>query len=156
MASQHSSKTDAIESTYHSPFDELVYRALVFARSNKETPLYHVAGVNGGPWAPRKALCESHRKHGGKCFYCKKVVPNGQATLDHVEPAVLGGRSHLPNLVIACGPCNARKGHTPIDAFNPEAGKEWLEALLKQIQERLNGITAFSPPPPSRAEEGGP
>lgn len=144
-------------STFKSPHSELMYRSLVFARENAGQPLYFVAGSAGGPWNAMNALAASHKAHGGPCFYCKQNIAKGQGTIDHVEPLSLGGRSSLQNLVVACKPCNTKKGHRVIDAFNPDAGKEWLQALLEQVQDRLNRINpASSPPPPSPDAAGGP
>jgi 5-methylcytosine-specific restriction endonuclease McrA len=126
-----------------SPHLGLAYRALVFARDNGSAPLYFVAGVVGGPWSAINALATSHKAHGGTCFYCKQGIKKGQATIDHVEPVALGGKSTVQNLVIACKPCNAKKGHEVIDLYNPDAGKEWLQALLTQVQQRLD---ALNPP----------
>lgn len=126
-----------------------MYRAIVYAREHNGRAVYFFAGTAGGPWNALNALAASHKIHGGACFYCKQNVAKGQGTIDHVEPLSLGGRSSLQNLVLACKPCNARKGHQVIDAYNPDAGKEWLQALLVQVQERLGRINpASSPPPP--------
>ena len=43
------------------------------------------------------------------CVYCGKAV-NGNATLDHVVPRMLGGSDEEGNLVTACPPCNREKG----------------------------------------------
>lgn len=140
-----------------SPHKDLVYRALVFARDNQQRRLYFVAGIAGGPWNALNALANSHKTHGGSCFYCGKGVAKGQATIDHVEPICRGGKSEIQNLVIACKPCNASKGHQVIEFYNPQAGKEWLEAVLAQVTLRLNAINpASSPPPPSPDAAGGP
>lgn len=135
----------------------MLYRALVFARLNATTALNYVAGVGGGPWNAVNALARSYKRHGGECFYCRKVLKDGSGTIDHVEPVSLGGVSEIQNLVLACKPCNASKGHRPIETFNPGAGKEWLEALLRQVQERLDRINPASlPRPPSPDAAGGP
>ena len=119
------------------------YRAIVAIDTNCGIARYQVAGSNIGRCGGEKALRTAMQIHGGSCHYCKKVL-KGDATagwtLDHVEPTALGGKNHLSNLVIACKPCNAAKGHTPIDAFNPSATREWLEALRKQIDGRLENL----------------
>lgn len=120
--------------------NELPYRALVFARRNREQALYFVAGVEGGPWSATNALAKSHRVHGGLCFYCGKQVPKDAGTVDHVEPVCQGGKSVIQNVVIACKPCNSKKGHQVIEHFSPEAGRAWLEALLKQVRNRLEDL----------------
>ncbi|WP_381421791.1 HNH endonuclease [Sphingorhabdus arenilitoris] len=102
--------------------------------------LYQVAGSSAGACGAEKALRSAMKIHGGNCFYCNKAMkgePSLDWTLDHVEPTVLGGKSDLFNLVIACKPCNNKKGHQPIDAFNPKAGKKWLSSLKTQIDARL-------------------
>lgn len=132
---------DTDPASFGSPHKGLAYRALVYARSDgNSVPLYFVAGLQGGPWKADNALSRSHRLHEGPCFYCGNDIPKGEATVDHVEPKKLGGKSEITNLVLSCKPCNAAKGHTVIDAFNPEAGKAWLEALLEQVQQRLNRL----------------
>lgn len=102
----------------------------------------------------KKALREAHKLHGGVCFYCRKAVT--EITIDHIEPVAFGGSASLQNLAIACKPCNARKGNQPIEAFKPEAGREWLEAVHRQIGERLARLTPPSPRPPKPGATGDP
>jgi len=47
-----------------------------------------------------------HRRDGGLCGYCGR---SGH-TIDHIVPQSRGGRSTWENTVLACGPCNNRKG----------------------------------------------
>lgn len=46
----------------------------------------------------------------GRCQYCFVDVALRDATYDHVIPRVNGGRTEWTNIVIACQPCNRRKG----------------------------------------------
>lgn len=119
------------------------YRAIVAIDLHAGVVRYQVAGSNTARCGGEKALREAMKIHGGDCHYCRKPL-SGNApeswTLDHIEPTALGGRNNLPNLVIACQPCNAKKGHMPIDAYNPQATREWLEALRKQIDGRLENL----------------
>lgn len=46
-----------------------------------------------------------------KCQYCRQDVKDRDATLDHVLPLSLGGKSSWLNLATACKPCNYRKGN---------------------------------------------
>lgn len=87
-----------------------------------------------------KALREAFAVHGGTCFYCRADLTGGEYTVDHAEASASGGKEQLQNLLISCKPCNAKKGHKPIECFDPEAGREWLSALLVQVQDRLNRI----------------
>lgn len=63
---------------------------------------------------------ELERQGSLQCHYCQKVVRlvhwsenyNGDdiATVDHVIPISRGGTDLPSNLVVACRPCNLRKG----------------------------------------------
>ncbi len=56
------------------------------------------------------------RDHGA-CQYCGKKVTRAEATYDHVLPRSQQGGTHWENIVIACVPCNQRKGgRTPAQA----------------------------------------
>lgn len=53
----------------------------------------------------------------GRCQYCARQVPRTEATFDHVVPRSQGGTTRWENIVIACAPCNQRKGgRTPDQA----------------------------------------
>jgi len=51
------------------------------------------------------------------CQYCGRRVTRSEATYDHVVPRSRGGPTRWENVVIACVPCNQRKGgRTPEEA----------------------------------------
>lgn len=53
----------------------------------------------------------------GSCQYCGAVLTRREATFDHVVPRSRGGDVSWTNIVIACRPCNQRKGNrTPVEA----------------------------------------
>lgn len=53
----------------------------------------------------------------GRCQYCSRQVSRAEATFDHVVPRSQGGHTRWENIVIACTPCNQRKGgRTPAQA----------------------------------------
>lgn len=70
----------------------------------------------------RKAVIRFSRQNvfardNGQCQYCGKKVKRPEATYDHVIPRSQGGGTHWENIVIACVPCNQRKGgRTPEQA----------------------------------------
>lgn len=80
-------------------------------------------------WRPRKVYwdhcgCGEHvLSHGSLPMPC--VVEGGYtapghlrwAETDHKTPRCLGGGDQLENLVLACGPCNSRKGKRPYAEF---------------------------------------
>jgi 5-methylcytosine-specific restriction endonuclease McrA len=49
-------------------------------------------------------------RDGGRCQYCSKKIARPEATYDHVIPRSRGGKTTWENVVIACVPCNQRKG----------------------------------------------
>ncbi|NJM51704.1 MAG: HNH endonuclease [Sphingomonadales bacterium] len=125
--------------------DDLPYRAIVPIKmhSPQGPMLFQIAGSTAAACGAEKALRSAMKIHGGNCFYCHKELKGQEAdlwTIDHIEPIALGGNSHLPNLVIACKPCNRSKGHQPIDAFNPAASEKWLSELKMQIEIRLKKL----------------
>lgn len=69
----------------------------------------------------RKPVAKSVRaavmaRDGGLCRYCDQPGD----TLDHVLPVSRGGGNSPENLVVACKPCNLRKGAlTPAEAGMP-------------------------------------
>ena len=138
MASQPS-KESPVDATRHC-LTEIPYRMVVYVRSNRQTPLFCVVGSTKGASSAENALREAFRIHGGICFYCKKKVRPDQLSIDHVEPLVAGGNKDLQNLVISHRKCNLAKGHKPIECYKSEAGREWLSALLAQVQDRLNRL----------------
>ena len=53
------------------------------------------------------------KAQGGRCKYCGCALERSAATLDHVVPKALGGSGFQVNLVVACKPCNMKKGCKP-------------------------------------------
>lgn len=68
-------------------------------------------------------------RQGHKCFYCdcplslrsvgnakdiaetERLLSVRAATADHLIPRALGGRDEAENCLLACAPCNVKKGH---------------------------------------------
>lgn len=49
-----------------------------------------------------------------RCQYCRERLPLSKLTYDHVVPRCQGGRTRWENIVMACRPCNGRKGHKSV------------------------------------------
>jgi 5-methylcytosine-specific restriction endonuclease McrA len=45
-----------------------------------------------------------------RCHWCRRLVPKGRRTVDHLIPLVRGGAHAVSNLVASCIPCNISKG----------------------------------------------
>jgi len=55
------------------------------------------------------------RRDESTCQYCGEK--NQSMTVDHIFPKSRGGKEHWENVVVACKPCNLRKGSkTPVEA----------------------------------------
>lgn len=60
----------------------------------------------------------------GQCQYCGTRLTRAESTYDHVVPRSQGGRTNWENIVIACVPCNQRKGgRTPAHDAAVDAGE---------------------------------
>lgn len=57
-----------------------------------------------------------NRQH-RKCHYCQCALSFGKATLDHVTPKSKGGPWKKSNMVVACKPCNNRRGDMDYEDF---------------------------------------
>ena len=133
--------------------EQAPYRMVVFSKINQDdVPLYFVAGSTSPASGAVKALKEAHKLHGGDCFYCRKQVRPELLAIDHAEALASGGKDDIQNLLIACKDCNGAKGRKAIEIYKPDAGREWLSALLKQVQDRLNCLDALSPSAPRLPE----
>jgi 5-methylcytosine-specific restriction endonuclease McrA len=63
----------------------------------------------------------------GKCYYCRRVVPPKELTMDHIVPIIRGGKSAKNNLVPSCKDCNNKKKHSL-----PLEWEEYIERLNKE------------------------
>jgi len=56
-------------------------------------------------------------RDGFKCMYCG-ASDKVKLGIDHIIPRSRGGKTNFENCVVACEPCNNRKGNrTPIEAY---------------------------------------
>jgi 5-methylcytosine-specific restriction endonuclease McrA len=57
----------------------------------------------------RRQIIERDRS---TCRYCLKIIKDEKLiTIDHVHPYSIGGLTVEDNLVVACMPCNQKKGN---------------------------------------------
>ena len=66
-------------------------------------------------------------RDGNVCQYCGRRRDPREMTLDHIVPRSRGGNSSWENVVLACLPCNSRKGCRLPD----EAGMSLLRPAVK-------------------------
>lgn len=75
-----------------------------------------------------------HDIQGGLCFYCREVMQLEHATIDHVIPRSKGGKNKVRNYVLACKPCNAKKG----DRLPTEDEKRLAAKIAEQHAQMRN------------------
>jgi hypothetical protein len=72
------------------------------------------------PHAPLVTRRAVYLRDRGQCAFCGKWLLFSEATLDHIVPQSLGGKTRWENLVTACRHCNERKANrTPAQAKMP-------------------------------------
>lgn len=131
----------------HHPLTETPYNKLFHAGSSAHgVPLYAVLGGGAPPCKAPTALRSAFNLYGGRCFYCRAIMPPHvsmqKMSLDHVVPRKQGGTSLLHNLVIACKDCNRAKAALPIGAFRQEASRAYLDALEAHIADAIRALSA--------------
>jgi 5-methylcytosine-specific restriction endonuclease McrA len=80
-----------------------------------------------GPRGVKFSRMNVATRDGFRCQYCGRKLPLGSLTYDHVVPRSLGGLTCWENIVMACLPCNGKKGRrTPA-----QVGMRLLKAPVK-------------------------
>lgn len=74
-----------------------------------------------------------------RCQYCYKKFSERELTLDHVYPAVRGGRKTWDNIVAACIRCNQKKGdrlpeEVSMKLLNAPRAPQWLPGMFQTIR----------------------
>lgn len=73
------------------------------------------------------------------CQYCMKKFDTKSLTMEHVTPRSHGGKTTWTNIVMACSPCNTRKGNQrhmkPVrEAYKPTIGEILTKVKKQPIQ----------------------
>lgn len=82
----------------------------------------------GTLWATEIRAYLMH-KWAGRCAYCGQ---EGKLEVEHVTPRSRGGSNSVNNLVVACRPCNEKKGKQSLTEFLAKK-----PAQLKRVQDEL-------------------
>ncbi|WP_163996064.1 HNH endonuclease [Pyxidicoccus caerfyrddinensis] len=94
-----------------------------------------IRGLRRGPKGVKFSRENVYLRDNCRCQYCGSKVSRPEATYDHVLPRAQGGKTCWENVVIACVPCNQKKGNrTPVVAkmalrSTPAKPKKLPEAL---------------------------
>lgn len=81
-------------------------------------------------------------RDGGECQYCGLHLTRAESTTDHVMPRSRGGETSWVNVVLACPPCNRKKGgRTPQEAKmklrTVPIAPEWLPVLHVRLNRNI-------------------
>lgn len=80
----------------------------------------YLRGRSRRPGAIRYNRENVYLRDSGECQYCGVAMTKHESTYDHVVPRRVGGTAGWENIVLACRPCNQRKGgRTPEQAGMP-------------------------------------
>lgn len=110
-------------------------------------------GKRPAPCRRRALVLELGALLGFDCHYCERPLDLDDATLDHIWPVCLGGRSGARNLVLACVGCNVAYGADPIKCMCGRCRRVWLPI----VQARLRGeLRALGEPERRSRLRGGP
>ncbi|QSQ19706.1 HNH endonuclease [Pyxidicoccus parkwayensis] len=82
-----------------------------------------IRGLRKGPKGVKFSRENVYLRDNCRCQYCGVKVSRPEATYDHVLPRAQGGKTCWENVVIACVPCNQKKGNR-----TPEVAKMALRS----------------------------
>ncbi len=97
-------------------YDDKEIRAVTFTIKMPSVVRF-LRAIRGKKKAVKFSRQNVYARDGGRCQYCTLQVARFEATYDHVVPRSRGGKTTWENIVIACVPCNQKKGgRTPAQA----------------------------------------
>lgn len=99
------------------------------------------AGYTQGTLAGTDARAYLHARWNSSCSYCG--ITGVPLNIEHVRPRSRGGSSRISNLVLACVPCNMRKGTLPVEVFLA-ASPDRLAKILQQGETPLHDAAAMN------------
>lgn len=73
---------------------------------------FHNRKSSVGSWKHDLCIEQSYR-----CYYCKNIISEKTATLDHKQPLRRGGEDVYKNLCATCVECNNEKGNMTEEEF---------------------------------------
>ncbi|WP_394692672.1 HNH endonuclease [Hyphobacterium sp.] len=88
---------------------------------------------------PRSAILELLAIQQSRCYYCGIGIDHGYHR-DHVTPLFDGGTNALTNTVLACGPCNRKKGRKHISHLWKHLRQVLEPSAYAEIQVRARNI----------------
>ena len=76
-------------------------------------------------------------RDGRACVWCGRELWDRDLTREHVVPRSRGGHMTAENAVVACRPCNKRRGSKPVDAYVRELQREGAAVDVAALRSAL-------------------
>jgi len=80
-------------------------------------------------------------RDGSACVWCGRVLWRRDLTREHVVPRSRGGHMTAENAVVACRPCNKRRGSRPVDAYVRELLRDGADVDLDALRAALGRLS---------------
>ena len=80
-------------------------------------------------------------RDGSACVWCGREPWRRDLTREHVVPRSRGGHMTAENAVVACRPCNKRRGSRPVDAYVRELLRDGVDVDLDTLREALGRLS---------------
>lgn len=110
------------------PLDSLSMELVSFDTQKMQSPNIQRQDYQRGTLFGTEVRAYLMHKWQGRCAYCGK---EGKLEVEHLTPSARGGANRVSNLVVACRPCNLKKGAKSLEEFLSKK-----PARLKRIQEQ--------------------
>lgn len=79
-------------------------------------------------------------RDGPACVWCGREPWRRDLTVEHVVPRSRGGHLVSENALVACRPCNKRRGPRPVDAYVRELLREGADVDLDALRASLDRL----------------
>lgn len=99
--------------------------------NGKHIDLAYKIKSRGNTRAYRKAI---FNRDGPRCFFCDKIMPDDDITVEHLISVNSGGKNHINNMALAHSACNNKAGHMSL------VEKVKLRDELRKNPELLEGV----------------
>jgi 5-methylcytosine-specific restriction endonuclease McrA len=80
-------------------------------------------------------------RDGATCVWCGRELWRRDLTREHVVPRSRGGHMTPENALVACRPCNRRRGSRPVDAYVRELLTEGADVQLDALRAALERLS---------------
>ena len=80
-------------------------------------------------------------RDGARCVWCGPEVWPQEHTRENVVPRSRGGHMTPENALIACRPCNRRRGSRPVDAYVRELLGDGADVQLDALRTALERLS---------------